>query len=300
MEIIDNVIANIVAVVVLAIIGAIIIAFYRTLGIKRFFGIAAPRSGLRIFLSAIPVKQGGSIGTARIEQGFFGEAITEIEYRSALSLYAALRGGPSTWFFTTVFGSRASADRATSEIEKSPSFWRYHENDRDDETTEVNYKPEDVSTLYRQSCSILIGAPIYNLLTHHLMRVPKKGEPKSPHPFFQFIRDFENEKPVRGIKVIQEPNTEERKREETPTYVQDYFIVSRIDLGDKRRAFIAAGTCTAATAAAVNQLVKWRQFKKFKGDFGVLYGIRLPAGGREVQLGPQDLKRRTSVLRELS
>lgn len=99
-----------------------------------------------------------------------------------------------------------------------------------------------------------------------------------PQRFFEFIRDRdETGKPRRGIRALGGISEEEFIRQESPTGLKDYFIVEKMTIGETKL-FVCAGTCTAATAAAVDKLINWRYFEERFGtrDFGVPYRIHLP------------------------
>lgn len=283
-DLLVNVSANIIAALIFGLLAGLAVTVYRARGIKRFFGISGGGSRIKVFLSAIAVEPCGTRGTAAIQEGFHGDAITEIEYRHAVEFVALLRGGSISWIVTTVLGARAGADRILSSIEKSPSF---KQNSR---TTsgDVEYDLPTISAKLReQDCAVLIGGPIYNLLTHHVLR-SRPSDPQRRNQFFEFIRENDTSgRAIRGIRTVAGVAPQDFVRTETAASIQDYFIVTRITLANsKKRVLVCAGTCTAATSAAVDQLINWRQYKRFGDkDFGILYRIHLPPTpyGRETE-----------------
>jgi hypothetical protein len=282
LDLLVNVAANIVATLILGGLALIVLTNYRSRGVRRFFGVAGGGASVKIYLSAIAVKKGGTTGTAEIREGFHGDAMTELEYRHALRFASLLRSGSFSWVLTTVLGSRAGADKILSTIEKSPS---YRQNKRDDESQIVYENPPVSAQLHESTCTVLVGGPIYNLLTHELLR----SRPTNANRFFEFIRENDSDgNGVRGIRDLTVRVPESHVRRTSNGSIIDYFIVSRLTLERGKKTFVCAGTCTAATAAAVDQLANWEQFKKFDDkDFGVLYRIYLPhssastAEGRE-------------------
>ncbi|MGH3634009.1 MAG: hypothetical protein ACRDTS_07945 [Mycobacterium sp.] len=265
-----NVAANILAALILGICALAVLSAYRSRGVKKFFGVSSGSASMKIFLSTIAVQPRGTMGTAGIVQGFYGDAMTEVEYRHALRFASLLRSGSAAWIFTTILGTRAGADSVASTIERSPSFRQNSRNARD----EVKYDTAAISAKLReQDCTVLIGGPIYNLLTHHILE-PRPEDPRYRSRFFEFIREFDaTGSPIRGIRTLPGVTTEDFLR----STERDYFIVSRVTIDRSKRVFICAGTCTCATAAAVDELLDWRQYTKFGDkDFGVLYRIHLP------------------------
>ncbi|WP_156934822.1 hypothetical protein [Pseudonocardia spinosispora] len=272
-DLLVNVAANIIAAFVVGFIALAILTGYRSRGVRRFFGVASGGSSIKIFLSTIAVNPGGTRGTAEIKEGFHGDAMTELEYKHALEFAALMRSGSFSWILTTIFGTRSGADRILSTIEHSPSF---RQNTRVTPGGEVSYDSNAISASLRENtCTILIGGPIYNLLTHHIFRHrPKNADDMR---FFEFIRRNDPDgKALRGIRALG-VYPRDYIRTEGEDHIEDYFVVCRLTVEKKKKVFVCAGTCTAATAAAVDQLTDWRKFEKYgTNDFGVLYRIFLP------------------------
>jgi hypothetical protein len=295
-----NVVADIIAAFIVGIAALAVLALYRRRGIRKFFGVAGSGSSMKVYLSTIAVNKAGTTGTAQIKEGFYGDAMTELEYRHALRFASVMRSGSVSWVLTTVLGTRAGADLILSAIEKSPSF---RQNVRAGKDCEVDYDASVISACLRENtCTVLIGGPIYNLLTHHVLR--RRPVSAQWNRFFEFIRENNADgEAIRGIMTVGGLESERFIRSEDDQTITDYFIVSRLTLEKGKRLFVCAGTCTAATAAAVDQLVNWRQYKSYQDkDFGVLYrqrrGARVRSGrGHRDRAGPR--LRRRSVLMDV-
>lgn len=269
-ELAVSVAANILAALVIGGVAILVLSRHRRRGLKRFFGFSPHQSGLKVYLSRIAVNKCGTTGTAYISEGFHGDAMTEVEYRHALELTSRITSGSASWIVTTLFGARTGTERAMSVITHSPSF---RSNARGP-GHEVQYEDQEMAArLQGDACVVLIGGPIYNLLTHHVLRH------RAPGQFFEFIRERGPDGAQRrGIRALGRVETEDHLRSEGETNLRDYCIVQKTTIGDTK-VFVCAGTCTTATAAAVDKLMDWRQFEKRFGDkdFGVLYRLNLPA-----------------------
>lgn len=272
-----NVAANIVASFIVGFTALFMLTRFRARGVKKFFGFAPGQSQLKVYLSAIAVQRQGTIATAPIIGGFHGDAMTEIEYRHALRFASSIKSGSASWIITTIFGQRAGAEEVLSTIEKSPSFRKNERRKEGPGVGEVLYDEQAASAALKdQACTVLVGGPIYNLLVHHLLRA-RPTEPRTTR-LFEFIRentDFGD--PVRGIRTLFGVTAEDYVRTEENGILRDYFIVEKISYKG-RKVFICAGTCTAATAAAIDKLLEWRHLERKFGarDFGCLYRIYLP------------------------
>ena len=139
-----------------------------------------------------------------------------------------------------------------------------------------------IRRLIGNTSAIIVGGPIYNTLTHHLME-------KLPS-HFSFILTKVDDKPVRGIKVRNFRGGDKREYIRRPAEGSDgrrhleYFIVERSTWDfeasgalKQTKVFICAGTSLAATAAAVRILADWPGLRRRfgKGDFGILYELYL-------------------------
>lgn len=275
-NLLTNIVANLVSAAVLGLLVIIVVLRTRRRGMRRFFGFRTGRTSLRIHLSTIAVDKAGTQGTADIVEGFHGDAITELEYRHSLALAADVTSGSSSWLMDSVLGPRASAGRIVSKIVLSVPFRPV-----DDASTVAEQVRRSTSAvdnaIAESACAILVGAPIYNLMTYHTMAQYGK--------FFTFVREERDAGAVRGIRELKSSQEHEHLRieDEKNGIFVDYFIIEKISVR-RTTVFVCAGTCTSATAAAVDMLRDWRSLFREYGDqdFGVLYRITTPyPHGRE-------------------
>lgn len=275
-DIIANLIADTIFAVLVVVVAIVLgnVAWRRK--VRRFFGMTPGRGRLPVYLSNIWVKRAGTIGTGPITVGYHGTAITELEYKYALAFaatveskpfYRALRAIDSAELLTTV-------DPIVCHIQTSPTVDDFGDGGA-------------INDLVGSGTTIIVGAAIYNVLTKHLMAaVPSR---------FEFIRRESDGE--RGIKVSNfrgneskefwryEDSTNRSSGEKHP-FNKEYFIVERLEWTrgqgkDERSStiFICAGTCSAATAAALRVLADWPALaKRFRGrEFGLLREIHLDA-----------------------
>ncbi|PRX63746.1 hypothetical protein B0I32_110198 [Nonomuraea fuscirosea] len=147
---------------------------------------------------------------------------------------------------------------------------------------------------------VVAGAAVYNVLTQYLMKkIPSR---------FEFIRreadgergirignfhDNESKDLWRGVEWTQTFDGEQHP------FHKEYFVVERLKWdrgkdGDRRltTVFIAAGTCSAATAEALRLLADWPALARSFGDknFGLVREIHLIAtnelDGRSREMAP--------------
>jgi hypothetical protein len=293
---VTGLIANVIFAILVAVVAVIIGNHYWRRKVREFFDILPQKGRLPIFLSNIVVKKSGTIGTAPVAQGFYGTAISEVEYFYALQF--------------------------ASTIETRPAYRALRALDPDDIITpvdplvcEVNISPSmdamralgglDTLHIIRQMVgnrtAVIVGGPIYNTFTLQLMkRLPSR---------FTFVREDRNGQATRGIKVGPYKQRDDHREFIRRSVGEDhqrqveYFILEKLtwpirsDTGSRRKStkiFLCAGTCSAATAAAVRALTKnWRNLKQLTNgdDFGLLCELYLEnAEQREAHPPDDDLQ----------
>lgn len=253
--------------------------------VRRFFGIHPDEGRLVIFVSNIFVNPQGTTGTGPINTGFTGAAITEVEFKAALHLaeaietrlpiLRALRALDRSDFVRTV-------KPIDCEIRVSPSV---HEFDSNSDVFEyIRDKAGDRSF-------IVAGAPIYNTLASHLMkRLPSH---------YRFVRvDGHGVGYLKDSTWYDNVRTDPRTGTQGDTQGQEYYIIERlelpgtsVDMKAPRYAFICAGTCSAATAAALQRLAGWRTLsQKYnkRGNFGMMRKMFLANIAQREQIPQQD------------
>lgn len=276
---VTGLIANLIFAVLVALAAIGIGNYYWRRRVRDFFDILPKKGRLPIFLSNIVVRQAGTTGTAPIAQGFYGTAISEVEYFYALQLAATLETRPAYRALSALDPNDifTPVDPIVCEIHISPK------------TEELGAENANLSKLIRQTVgnrtAVIIGAPIYNTFTLHLMDMLSSR--------FSFIREEENGHPIRGIKVRSYKGQDNERRfvrhaADDSGRQLEYFILEKLtwpirsDTGSGGRkttkVFLCAGTCSAATAAAVRALAKnWPDLKRLTNgaDFGMLCELYL-------------------------
>lgn len=282
-NILVNLFANLLSALIIGALAVFLVLRVRQRGMKRFFGFRSARNNQKIYLSTIAVQRAGARGALPVREGFHGDAITELEYRHALRLAASITGRSRSWVLDALLGSRDTAERIVSSIELAVPFRHLDldiEYDDEDGTYDLRQKglQEKIDSLIDQvPCVVLVGAPIYNLMTLHVV---------SCYPtHFDYIRKHDGS---RGIEERRGQGETSNLRKELPgrvdpTTFEDFFVVEKLTVRTTK-VFICAGTSTSATAAALDKLGNWRSYVTEFGDadFGVLYKIVTDAPhGRE-------------------
>lgn len=283
-DFLTNLLANIATALIVGVLGVALVKRGKSRSMKEFFGFD-PGDSLhqRIFLSTIAVEEGGTRGTSNVHVGFHGDAITEMEYRHAYQLAALFTSRSTSWVISTIFGVKSASERVVSVIEQSPSYRKQVRRPSGD----VDYNDQDLQRqIDRYECVILVGAPIYNLMTHYVMRA-RVGSDRVIS-FFEFFRGEGQYSSERGIKLTSKAGSEAKRfvrSDSEDGRVVDYFVVQKLTIR-KTKVFVCAGTCTAATAAAVDRLRQyWSEYRRFQGDhdFGYLYKVSAPGIPAEIR-----------------
>lgn len=277
---ITGLIANFIFAILVATTAIALGNYYWRRRVRDFFDILPRKGRLPIFLSNIVVKRSGTIGTAPIAQGFYGTAISEVEYFYALQFAATVETRPAYRALRALDPDDilTPVDPIVCEVNISPTADEIGASDSIDTLRVIR------QTIGNRT-AIIVGAPIYNTFTLHLMdKLSSK---------FSFIRDEVNGNPVRGIKVRQYKGQDDhrdyirRPDDDGGQRQLEYFILEKLtwpiraDAGGGRKStkiFICAGTCSAATAAAVRALSKnWKDLKQrtTSANFGILCELYL-------------------------
>jgi hypothetical protein len=245
--------------------------------IRQFFGVTPREKRLPIYLSNIVVNRNGTTGTGPLTEGFFGTAITEVEYYYALILastidtrptYRALRALDPEDVFTPV-------EPIVCEIRVSPSAEKVEEKTHDSDL--MTYLRSEIG----RNAVILVGGTPYNTLTLHLMEELDSR--------FRFIREEQEGRFVRGVQFKEGKKVHKyiRGRASDSDTFTEYYVVEKLTWkltatspSGRRdtKVFICAGTCSAATAAAVRLLARnWqRLLRQTDGaNFGIMCELEL-------------------------
>lgn len=231
--------------------------------IRSFFGVDPDNGSLPIFLSNINVQPLGTKGTSQIVRGYTGAAITEIEYLAALQFASSVETRPSMRALQSLDRSKIvrPVEPIICAIQVSPNVDQLGLNA--DVFAFIREKTGNTSVL-------IVGAPIYNTLSWHLMtNLPSR---------YEFTRDEGH-----GISYLDKHQAAHPNKRTDPGgggSCEEFYIVERLNLpvardgrGLPRYVFICAGTCSAATAAAVQRLTEWRALRgkyRKRENFGVM------------------------------
>ncbi|MEV0316810.1 hypothetical protein [Nonomuraea fuscirosea] len=272
-----NLIANVIFASIVVALAVILGNLARRRKLRDFFHMRAHRGRLPVYLSNIVVKRRGTIGTGELSVGYHGTAITELEYKYALEFAATVESKPFYRALRAIDSAvlLTPADPIVCHIGTSPSSKQFGDG-------------SGIGQYIHEGATLIVGAPVYNALTDFLMRViPSR---------FEFVRREDGE---RGIRVRNYRGSDSRTyyRErfdgeqsdgQTRPYLKEWFVLERLvwgrGQGNYRREstiFICAGTCSAATAAALRMLRDWPALAREygPGNFGLLCEIQLD--GRE-------------------
>src|SRR5262245_50834898 len=88
-EVAVNTIANLVAALIIALLGVgtyLLVVISERKKIFRFFGVSGKLPSVRIYVSRLEIKPGGTVGFEPIKAGYHGPSISKIEYEGALLL----------------------------------------------------------------------------------------------------------------------------------------------------------------------------------------------------------------------
>lgn len=261
--------------------------------VQRLFKVnRLTNSAIRLRLSRIQVIAKGTMGVIPITKGFEGGAMTEAEYQYARELAATIQSPPLVGLF------REIAERLELKSVGIPLICDIGlSNEYSNESPEdsVDLRPGSsaaslISSQLRSGPHVLIGSPVYNVLTQYVLRYSK------PYGFFEYLptpdRGFnvlrfkkseeadEHWQSKRFNRLVLEPNTEEPTRRYC-----EYFIVQKFPANKFGSiVFLCCGTCTAATALAVSVLDSYLRDpskfavleSQFGGDqFAVLHRVEL-------------------------
>jgi len=260
-----------------------------------FFGVRRPGAGaIRVRLSSISVRPGGSIGTETVVEGFFGPAISELEYRYALGLAQSIQLKPIAKVIRALMESApGSEEPVVCDITMTEPYtgpmpadfaW-----DRD--------LTDRLRAKLRGATYVLVGEPLYNVMTRYVLSAAPSR--------FRFLGgtpgDEGRRRSIRVQNIYHSRNSHEEDSHESEDYERqqldngecvEYAILERITNWNGITIFICAGTSTAATVAALRHLTEWRALaRRFDralyrrqardgsgdpaiGNFGILYQVR--------------------------
>jgi hypothetical protein len=145
---------------------------------RRFFGFTRDQPGaVQIKVSNMYVVPGGAVGATLTSVGYYGSALNEVEYRGALDLAGAVQTKPLRQLFQALpnqTGTDGVARPVLCQIGVSTPYVRA--SDGESATDRHRHLPVDFDRdrdllerinleLCRRGTFVLVGAPIYNVLT---------------------------------------------------------------------------------------------------------------------------------------
>ena len=253
--------------------------------LRRFFRVRRARSGgISIFLSNMYVKQRGTMNVNQatpVTRGYFGYTITEAEYFYSLRLASSIQASPLSRIVLGVaeqLGAATVSPPVVCDIKPAP---RYVIEEKGELSVKIPLA-EITGILSGTGTLICVGAPMYNVLTDYVL-----GN-ASLQRHFEFVRPpnpaggFRN-----GIRVCDyhangEPRDFLREQVAFPGAPDDegwreYFVLQRMLENQPwtSAVFICAGTSTAATIAALEEMSNWRMLAREFGEsaFAILFEL---------------------------
>jgi hypothetical protein len=216
---------------------AILVSRLRRQRLAQFFGINQSVDSVKVFVSRIQAREYGTIGTRNVPtgKGFRHVAITELEYKGALSI------------------QKMFASRLLALLPKTAQQWVNQQVfNLSFVEIPIDASPEHHDGLAIDGNLVLIGSSAYNALTHYYLQ--------NTHSPFYFDLDDQEERILRNRK---EKNMVIPGKELN----RELGIIQRIrHEREERTVIICAGTGTAATYNCVHYLATyWKQLQR---DFG--------------------------------
>jgi hypothetical protein len=257
-------------------------------GLRRFFRTRRARSGaISIFLSNMYVKQRGTLNVNQstpVTRGYFGYTITEAEYFYSLRLASSIQASPLSRLVRGVaeqLGATTVSPPVVCDIKPAPRYVI-------EEKGELSIKiplAEITGILSGTGTVICVGAPMYNVVTDHVL------EHAGPARHFEFVRPpnpaggFGNGIRIHDYHANGEPRDFLREQVVFPGAPDDqgwreYFVLQRMleNQPSTSAVFICAGTSTAATVAALEEMSNWRALGREFGEsaFALLFELVCP------------------------
>lgn len=254
-DLLVNVSAELISLFIVAIIGlAVSLIFYVRNRRKKlhFFGIKSQRPDMNIFLSRIEIREGGTKGLIPIKRGFFGAAITQLEYEACMMIKSEVDSSLLA-LFSKEFRDWLNLDNLSLrdlrlKIEVSPG----------------SNREESIDDYLNQNVFI-IGSSMYNLLTHYYLLDYFK-EKRGWHCFYEEVEVAPGESErIIGVRKI---NSKGEVITEIPmkgrASGQEVGIIHKFyDAKRKITVFLCFGHSASSTYGSVRYLIKhWKVLQK--------------------------------------
>jgi hypothetical protein len=249
---------------------------------RRFFNLGRGTDGrLRVLVSSVFVRKGGTLALESVTEGFSGYALIGSEYDYVQRLAQAIETKPFGQFLGAI-AQRLSEDKASPpivvEVSGSPGYVEGDAIQRPDATIS--------SLLTSRNSVVLVGNALYNSSVEYFLTHAGKQS------HFTFFRPDPSEGTDIPYGIAARPYGEagdtaefhrHRVADQSSPHVGlycEYAFLQRAPSSDQWPAtvFVCAGTSTAATTAAIEQLGNWRALLSRFGTrpFGVLLEVYTP------------------------
>lgn len=289
-DVLTNIIANVICVGTPVLVAVVLYRFHVRRRLERFFGITDGRPGaVQIRLSTLFVKPGGTLGPLTIRTGFVGPAIIAGEYEYAINLATAIQGRPlvgALQVLTKSLGITAIDQPVLCRIDRSLDYIRPGDPADSAATRPVDFVvdtglvAEIEHALREHSSFVLVGSPVYNLLTHYVL---SRSDEPSRVEFVEAPGESGHQASAIKIRNFHLGHDHVFSRQVTTLddgrrVFEEYFVLQKIENWNHTgtTVFICAGNSVAATAAALARLTNWQRLvKEFGlGSFTTVYLLR--------------------------
>jgi hypothetical protein len=261
-QIVIEVIASLISAIILAVLGfGIYLAFYlkERQGLLRFFGVSKKLPRLRIYLSRMEIKPGGTVGFEPVSQGYSGPSISEVEYEGALLIRNRLRS------------------TLVALLPKRVQYWLgQHHITLLTLDPPVDVCPQALGDLALDN-RVTLGSSIYNLYSKHYLEYPCSQ--------FYFFKTNNGERVIRirsrGLKDVEIPGRSAER---------ELGVIQRIiDSAHGNTVFICAGLGASATYGCARYLIEnWKKLFRKYGDteFGICLAFPQQPPDSEIVVDP--------------
>jgi hypothetical protein len=277
----SNFVADLALAALLGVAALMLSALVWRRSVHDFFGVRPDRNRIAVRLSSFNVLR--CAGTEEVVEPFTGAAMSELEYRYALGLAQSVQIKPITRLLRALRETPSPAinEPLVCEIRMSEGLDLAAPVDFDEDLD----LRERLGARLRGSTFVLVGEPLYNMMTGYVMNVgPSRFRFTGGRP-----SDGGKRRTIRvenfyhhDDRPVQQDHERERLADGQSI---EYAILERIADWNGSTVFICAGTSTGATVAALRELARWREladrFERLRsvggvphGNFGVLYQIR--------------------------
>jgi len=261
-QILIEIIADLISAFILALVGfGIYFLFYlkERQSLLRFFGVTQKLPRLRIYLSRMEIKPGGTVGFEPITKGYSGPSISEIEYEAAMLIRNRLR--------SSLLGL----------LPKRIQYWLgQHHITLLTLDPPIDASPQALGDLALDN-RVTLGSNIYNLYSKYYL--------ERQAGYFYFDKNDNGERVVRirseGLSNIEIPGRSTGK---------ELGIIQRIvDSEYGNTVFICAGLGASATYGSARYLVaNWKKlYQKYRdAEFGICLAFPHQPSDSEVVVDP--------------